>query len=1027
MNLAKFSIENNRIILFLLFMALLTGLSVYSGLPRDSMPPFTVRVATVVSDFPGASPERVELLVTDKIEKVAQELPELKEVSSTSRTGLSVVTVQLKDEVTAEDLQSVWDRLRRKLDSIEGLPSGVTPRLNDDDIGVTYGIAIALTSDGFSYNEMKDVADDIRDELIQIDAAAKVEIHGAQQERIFIEFDDARLAEYGLTASKLSNILSALNIVSSGGQINLGTERINLEPTGNFASLDDVRRTLISVGDGDEMLQLGDITSVRQGYADPASQVVYVDGKKALSLHVSAKEGANITKLGKEINDVVDHWMRELPIGLDLKRIVSMDTYIEKKVSDFVINLVQSISIILIVMLLFLGLRTGLVIASLIPTVTIMTVLLMSYNGLGLNQVTLAALIMALGMMVDNAIVVAESIQVKMEEGIAAKAAAMETFSELWMSLLISTLTSSVAFLAFFLAESQMGDIVGPIFLVITYALGSSWLAAMCIITLLCYYFLRVGHPNQQRSGLVDRIIARLKKGYESLMIVALGRKVLVLCITALIFGSAIFGFRYVEFLFFPGSDRNLITIDINLPLGTRIETTEEIVKKLSSHIENNMRVSDERTAGITGWSSYAGEGPASYDQGYSADEPNSSYAHILVNTSSFEHNSQVINELDEFSIENFPEADILVSNLGAGPGGTPIELKISGNSPAQLNEIGDKIKLKLLNTPGTRNVKDDWGPKSKKFIIKIDQPRSQGAGITSSDIAMSLQTTLDGVETGEYREGDKTIPIYLKSNLTQQSLQTLESMSVFAQSSGASVPLLQVAKIIPAWQYAKIKRRNLERTMIVSSELTANGNASAIMADVLPWLEEEARSWPEGYTYTTGGDAESTAESMGAVLAWLPMSGIIIVLLLVVQFNSFRKTFMVLTTIPMVLVGVCFGLLVFQKPFGFMPFLGLISLAGIVINNAIVLLDRISFENTQLGRPIQEAIIHSCLQRFRPILLATFTTVLGLIPLYISGGAMWEGMAISIICGLLFGTLITLILIPCLYSVLYRVDFSQA
>ena len=1027
MNLAKFSIENNRIILFLLGMALLAGLSIYSELSRDSMPPFTIRVATVVSEFPGASPERVELLVTDKIEKVAQELPELKDVSSTSRTGLSVVTVQLKDDVAAEELQAVWDRLRRKLDAIKGLPSGVKPRLNDDDIGVTYGIAVALTSDGFSYNEMKDVADDIRDDLIQIDAAAKVEIHGVQQERIFIEFDDARLAEYGLTASKLSSILSALNIVSSGGQINLGPERINLEPTGNFASLDDVRNTLISVGNGSEMLQLGDITSVRQGYADPPSQVVYVDGQKALTLHVSAKEGSNITKLGKQIDQVVNQWMRTLPIGLDLKRIVSMDTYIDKKVGDFVINLVQSISIILLVMLLFLGLRTGLVIASLIPTVTIMTLLLMAIYGLGLNQVTLAALIMALGMMVDNAIVVAESIQVKMEEGIAAKTAAMETFSELWMSLLISTLTSSVAFLAFFLAESQMGDIVGPIFLVITFALGSSWLAAMCVITLLCYYFLRVEHRAGQRPGIVDRVIAFLRTNYESLIVFALGRRLMVLVITGLIFVSAIFGFRYVEFLFFPDSDRNLITVNINLPQGTRIETTEGIVQKLSSYIESNLLVTEEGGDGVTGWSSYAGEGPASYDLGYNADEPDSSYAHILVNTSSFEQNSRVIEDLDQFSIDNFPEADILVSSLGAGPGGTPIELKISGENPDELVLIGERLKRKLLETPGTKNVKDDWGPKSKKFIIEIDQARSQSAGISSNDIAMSLQTTLDGVDTGEYREGDKTIPIYLKSNLTQQNLQTLESMSVFAQSSGASVPLLQVAKIVPSWQYAKIKRLNLERTMVVSSELTASGNASAIMAEVLPWLEEDSNSWPNGYTYTTGGDAESTADSMGAVFSWLPMSGVIIVLLLVVQFNSFRKTLMVLTTIPMVLIGVCFGLLVFQKPFGFMPFLGLISLAGIVINNAIVLLDRIGFENTQLGRPIQEAIVHSCLQRFRPILLATFTTVLGLIPLYISGGAMWNGMAISIICGLLFGTLITLILIPCLYSVLYRVDFIDA
>ncbi|GAA6137656.1 efflux RND transporter permease subunit [Arenicella sp. 4NH20-0111] len=1026
MNLAELSIKNNRITLFLLVVSLLAGISAYDSLSRDSMPPFTVKVATIVSNFPGASPERVELLVTDKIEKKAQELPELKEVSSTSRTGLSVVTVQLKDEVQAHELQGIWDRLRRKVENVEGLPQGVEPELNDDDIGVTYGIAIALTSDGFSYVEMKEYADQIRDDLIKLDEAAKVELNGEQEERIYIEFDDSRLAEYGLTASKLQGILGSLNILSSGGQINLLDERINLEPTGNFTTVEDIRDTLIPVGDGGQTVYLGDITGVRKGYADPYKQVVRVNGNKALTLHVSLKDGANVIKLGQEINLLVKDWVSKLPIGLELQRVVSIDSYIDKKVDDFVVNLMQSISIILLVMLAFLGFRTGLVIASLIPIVTILTLLQMNIFGLGLNQVTLAALIMALGMMVDNAIVVAEMIQVKMEEGVDRKRAASEAFSELWMSLLISTLTSSIAFLAFYLAESDMGDIVGPIFLVITFALATSWLVAMSIITLLCYYFLRVSSSKEKKIGLVDQIIYSMSGGYQALILNALSRKALVIGGSLALLFLALFGFRYVEFLFFPDSDRNLVAININLPLGTRIETTEEVVDEISEFISETLIVNDSRVHGVTSWSSYIGEGPSSYDLGYSADEANSSYAHILVNTSSFEQNNMIIDTLDEFSTSHIPQADILVNTLAAGGTGTPIEIKVSGDQPDQLALISEQIRLKLISIAGTKNVKDDWGPKSKKFIIEIDQARAQSAGVTSTDIATSLQTSLDGVDTGEYREGDKTIPILLKSNLRQQSLQSLQSMSVFAQASGASVPLQQVAKIVPAWQYAKIKRSDLSRTLTVSSELTPTGNASQIMSVVEPWLMEQQLNWPSGYSYSTGGDAENSAESMGAVVKWLPLSGIIIVLLLVFQFNSFRQTFMVVVTIPLGLIGVTFGLLVFQKPFGFMPFLGLISLAGIVINNAIVLLDRIEFENSTLGHSIQESIVHACVQRFRPILLATFTTVLGLLPLYLSGGALWEGMAISIMCGLMFGTIITLVLIPCLYSLLYRVDFKD-
>ena len=412
MNLAKFSIEKNRITFMVLATIVLLGISMYFGLSRDSMPPYTVRVATVVSSFPGASPERVEQLVTDKIEKVAQELPELDEVNSTSRTGLSIVSVTLKDEVSKEKMQSVWDRLRRKLNAIQGLPSGVNPNLNDDGVGDVYGIVVGLTSDGYSYSEMKEYADDIKDELIKLPDAAKVELGGVQEERVFVEFDNTRLKEYGLSASKLQQSISATNILNSGGQVNVGDERIILEPTGNFDSVDAIRDMLIAVGDGTQLVKLGDITSVSKGYIDPPNQIVSINGREAISLHVNLKENQNIVALGEAVNQVVNNWKKKLPIGLELTRVSSLDTYIDVKVSDFIVNLLQSISIVLLVMLVFLGFRTGFVIASLIPIVTIMTLMIMGLINVGLNQVTLAALIMALGMLVDNAIVVAETIMV---------------------------------------------------------------------------------------------------------------------------------------------------------------------------------------------------------------------------------------------------------------------------------------------------------------------------------------------------------------------------------------------------------------------------------------------------------------------------------------------------------------------------------------------------------------------------------------------------------------------------------------
>ncbi|MEL6304523.1 MAG: efflux RND transporter permease subunit [Bacteroidota bacterium] len=1025
MNLAKFSIEKNRITFMVLATIILLGINMYFNLSQDSMPPYTIRVATVVSQFPGASPERVEQLVTDKVEKVAQELPELDEVTSISRTGLSVVSVSLKDEIKKEDLQSVWDRLRRKLNAIEGLPEGVRPNLNDDGIGDVYGIVVGLTSDGFSYSQMKEYADDIKDDLIKLPDAAKVELGGVQEERVFVEFDNARLKEYGLSASILQQRIASTNILSSGGQVNVGDERIILEPTGNFNSVEDIRNMLISVGNGSQLVKLGDITNVTQSYIDPPSQVVRVNGREAITLHVNLKENKNVVYLGEAVNQVVTDWEERLPVGLELVRVSSLDDYIDVKVSDFMVNLVQSISIVLIVMLLFLGIRTGLIIASLIPIVTITTLMVMGLINMGLNQVTLAALIMALGLLVDNAIVVAETILVKLDQGIEKKQAAIEAFSELWMPLLISTLTTSAAFMAFYLSPTTMGDIVGPIFVVISIALLSSWLIALTVITMFCYLFLKVEPKGEKKESLVDRTINSLKRYYKDLILGALSRKYTVIIGIFVAFIISLFGFTKVPFIFFPDSDRNMITVDINLPEGNKIERTEEVVEAIEKYMADSLQVNDNRIAGIVNWSSYIGEGPESYDLGYQPDEANSNYAHILVNTSSFEENAMVISKLDDYAFNTFPNADIKVAFLAAGGGGTPIEIKVSGSDPDELASISEQIKLKLSSINGTKNVKDDWGPKSKKFLIQIDQNRAQSAGITSSDIATSLQTVLDGFQTGEYREDDKSIPILMRSgDSQQQSLASLETLNIYSQSSGRSVPLLQVASIIPAWQYAKIKRLDLRRSINVSSELRAWGNANAITAEITPWLEENSKNWPERYSYKFGGDAENTAESMGSVIGYLPVSGFLIVLLLIIQFNSVRKMSMVVLTIPLAVIGVVIGLLVFQEPFGFMPFLGVISLAGIVINNAIVLVDRIEVEQA-LGRNDQDAVIAACLQRFRPILLATFTTVLGLIPLYISGGEMWEGMAVSIMIGLLFGTVITLIFIPSLYSALFKVNYK--
>ena len=1026
MNFTKFSIEKNRVVLSVLVVVLVMGLVFYESLSRNSMPPYTVRVASIVTSFPGASPERVELLVTDKIEKVVQELPELKQVKSTSRTGLSVVQVELSMQVKPKNLQQVWDRLRRKLGAINDLPSDAKWQLKDDGVGEVFGMAIGITSDGFSYAEMKTYADELRDELIKLNDAAKVEINGIQEERIYIEFDDVKLKSYGLTAIGLKNSINSTNILNSGGEITVEDERIILEPTGNFNSLEDIKNMLVNVGQGGQVLKLGDITNIRRDYTYPSKQIVTINGKKAISLHVSLKEGANIIQLGEEIDNTLATWKEKLPIGLEVGRISSLDYYIDDKINDFVSNLLQSVTIVLIVMFIFLGMRTGFVVASLIPFVTITTLLVMGIIDMGLNQITLAALIMALGMMVDNGIVVAESIMVKMEEGISLKKAAIDSGSELMVPLLISTLTTSAAFLSFYLAKSVMGDIMGPLFVVISIALIASWIISLTIIPLLAVFFLKM-KGNDEKESSVDKIINFLKKRYKSLILYSLSHRKTVLFGIVLLFFLSIFGFTKLAFVFFPDSDRNMITIDVNLPEGTKIDATEKVVASIETFITDKLLVNKTRKEGILDWSAYIGEGPSSYDLGYNPDEPNSNYAHLLVNTTSFEINGDLIKKLDEYCFASFPNADVKIARLGSTGGGSPIEIKVSGDDPDKLSKIANEIKAKLFATSGTKNIKDDWGPKGKKFIIKIDQTRAQFAGVTNSDIAISLQTVLDGFNTGEFREGDESIPIVMRSeDNEQQTLESLESLNIYAQNTGKSIPFLQVATIVPQWQFTKVKRLNLTRTVVISSQLADNANASAITNQMKPWLDQQKKNWGNDYYYSMGGDAEKTADNMGAVFMYLPLSVFIIVLLLIIQFNSLRKMLMIVLTIPLGVIGMVLGLFVFNTPFGFMAFLGVISLAGIVINNGIVLIDRMEIEENELQRSQQDAIIAACLQRFRPILLATFTTVLGLIPLYLGGGEIWEPMAVTIMIGLLFGTVITLVFIPSIYSVLYKVSYKD-
>ncbi len=1030
MNITKTAIENNRVTWMVLVVIVILGISTYGVLSRDAMPPFTIRVCNVVTAFPGASPERVEELITDKIEKVAQEIPELESVTSESRTGLSIVTIEVTPDIQKENLQEIWDKLRRKIDGIRAeLPAEIKePDIQDDGIGVVYGIVLGMQGDGYSFYEIKQFADDIRDDLIKLEDASEVEISGIQDEQIYVEFENSSLAKLGLTAAQLQNIIASTNIVFPGGDVSLEDERIVLEPTGNYEEIEDLKNTIIPIGNSGQTVKLGEVTTIYRAYKSPVDHIVKIDGKQGLAISVALKDGANLIKLGEDINKKLEQYNETLPIGISIKRIADQDYYVDAKVTGFLSNVIQSVVIVLLVMLLFLGLRTGFVVASLIPMALLMTILLMGTFDIGINQVSLAALIMALGMLVDNAIVVSESIMVKMEAGTNAKTAAIESSKELIIPLLVSSLTTSAAFLAFFLAENTMGEMMGPLFSVITLALLSSWIMSMTLVTMLGVLFIKVKLKKEDKEIAKKSIFDRLLVYYEVILDRVIKRPIIfTLGLIGLLFFS-FFLFTKIPFIFFPDSDRNLVTADINLPLGTKIEKTIEVVGQIEDFIKDSLLVNETRKEGILDWSAFVGEGPKSYDLGYQQGEANSGYAHLLLNTSSFEVNQKTIDILDNFCFNSFPDAEVDVKSLaGGGSSGADVEVRVSGDSPEELFEIGERIKQKMTTISFAKNIKDDWGPKIKKFVIDIDQDKANRAELTNQDIAVSLRTVLTGFNAGDFRDAEDNIPIVMRSEGSQEmGVRQLEGVNIFAQNTGANVPLVQVANIIPVWQYAKILRRNLYRTMTISCDVRTGYTASEITSILNPWINEDTKTWKSGYTYELGGESESSAESMGAVAEKLPLAGFIILLLLVTQFNSFRKTFIVLCTIPLGIIGVVLGLFLFRSYFGFMAFLGVISLAGIVINNAIVLIDRIKLEQEEFKKPLVLAIKDASFQRFRPILLTTFTTTLGLIPLYLGGGLMWEPMAIAIMIGLLFATVITLLFIPVLYKMLFGFKIKE-
>ncbi len=1007
MNLLPFVFANKRVSLTLLTLMTLSGVWAWFDLPKAEDPGFVVRQATVITRLPGANAQRMEELVSAVLEKAIIEMAELDNVRSTSRNSISIINAEYKAAYT--DMRPIFDDLRRKIEAASAdLPAGVLGPVVNDRLGDVFGNLYTLSGEGFSYPELKLEAERIKDELLLLDDVARVELQGLRDETIYVEYSDATLRELQITANELANAIANTNTISSGGQMVVGNERLSLEPSGDFSGIESLRTTVLRSSTGD-LLQLQDLADVSRVVADPPTELVRTRGIPAISINASMIIGGDIVALGAMLESSVQRIQNTLPIGMTLEKTVSQADTVNASIGDFLSSIAQAIAVVGIVLLLFLGLRTGLIIATSIPITMALTLMVMQWFGMTIDKVSLAGLIISLGLLVDNAIVIAESIQKRLLAGEERISAAVATTNTMRIPLLVGSATTVAAFSPIVLAESAVGEFTAAIGYVVAISLGISWFLSMTIIPMLGGLLLKAAND----SG--DQKTSAFERRYRALLDQAIRFRWVTIAVACLLFYSMTVAMGMLRHEFIPPSDEPLVTVELDLPQGVDISVTERTADRISEFLHSE----SAGDTGVVSWTQYIGISAPKFKLGYNPGQTDTAHITTLVNIKSPAQIDAVIGLLQNHLGNHYPDAQYKVARLAQGPPVSyPVQVRLSGKNIDQLEQLASRLKQQLYATDGILDVIDDWGIRSRKIGVEIDTDRANAVGLSNRDIANSLFAGISGNIVSELREGEDRVPVVLRSSNTDRGdIRRLPDLTVTSSTGGGSVPLAQVADIDVLWETPVIKRRDRIRTLTISATLLPGFSATDINDTLKPWLADW--SLPAGFDYEEGGESESSDEAAQSIVNKLPIAVLTIVILLVGQFNSFRKAGIVIMTIPLGLIGMAWGLAITDVAFGFFTILGIISLAGIVINNAIILIDQIRSEE-DAGAPGREAIINASVQRFRPILLTTTTTCGGMMPLAVQPG-LFQTMAVTLIGGMLIGTTITLLLAPAVYSLLFR------
>ena len=1007
---ARFVIDHARFSGLVILTIVLGGAAAFLTQPRQEDPEITLRSAQVVTSAPGLSPERIEQLITRPIEEAIKEITEIDDIESVSSTGLSIVTASASPRF--DDMSPIWSKLRNKVDDLAaGLPSSAQPPIVNDDYGRVAVVTLALTGNEYSMAELEDVARDLRDDLGALPLVARVDLYGVQAERIWLDFDPTFLSQFGLDPNEIIAALQSENVVLPGGTINAAGERIVIEPSGDFRSLDDLKNLPISTGFGG-VLYLRDIANVRRAVVDPPESPAFFNESPAIVLGVSMVEDSNVVTMGQEVMDRLTVLRRGIPLGMTLDVAIFQPNLVKAAVSNATNNLLQTMAVVLAVVMLFLGWRTGLIVGAMVPLTMLLTLVGMSIFGISLHRISIAAIIIALGLLVDNGVVIAEDIRRRIDEGASRLDASLSAPRLLAIPLLTSSLTTVLAFLPLMLIDDTTGEFLRSLGQVLTIALLGSWLLAVSVTPALCFWFLPSSAvPEKSRKEAPTSI------AYESyrrlLQLLLKQRVVFVVGMLLMLIGAGQL-FQFVKERSLGPSARNQFTVYLDLPAQAHINQTIDVTQRMSAYLNDHSKNPE-----VTDVLAYVGGGGPRFFLALSPNDPQPNKAFLVVNTATPIDVSKMMRRAELFISDALPEATGRSELLFLGPAalGT-VEIRVRGPEVDTLRHVAASVEDAFIRVGGVTGVRNDWENAVLKARVEIDQERARLAGVSSQDIAQTLSAIFDGEMISSYREEDKLIPIVIRAESgSRDSLDRLRSIEIYSASVGGPVPLLQIADIASAVEPSRIRRFDQKRAITVAGK-HPNMTAQELFTAMSPALEQI--TVPPGYELELEGELKGSAESNQKLFAFAPHALFGILLLLVLQFNSFRRPSIILLTIPLILIGANFGLWATGAYFDFTAMLGLFSLAGIIINNGIVLIDRID-QSREAGAAVDEAVIEASIARARPIVMTTITTVVGLLPMALYGGEFWFGMAVVIMSGLAVGTILTLGFVPVVYSLFFR------